>query len=54
MLNVILIGSHLDQVGSVSTSSFGNTLMELKRTLDTPQMQFIDCWGMDCRQSSSI
>ena len=55
MLNVILIGSHLDQVGSVSTStsSFEDTLMELKRTLSTPQMQFIDCWGMDCRQLSS-
>ena len=55
MLNVILIGSHLDQVesGSTSTSSFGDTLRELKRTLGTPQMQFIDCWGMDCRQWSS-
>ena len=55
MLNVILIGSHLDQVGSVSTStsSLQDTLSELKRTLGTPQMQFIDCWGMDCRQLSS-
>ena len=55
MLNVILIGSHLDQVGSVSTSalSLQDTLKELKRTLGTPQMQFIDCWGMDCRQLSS-
>ena len=55
MLNVILIGSHLDQVGSVSTStsSLRDTLRELKRTLGTPQMQFIDCWGMDCRQLSS-
>ena len=55
MLNVILIGSHLDQVGSVSTStsSLQDTLRELKRTLCTPQMQFIDCWGMDCRQLSS-
>ena len=55
MLNVILIGSHLDQVGSVSTStsSLRDTLSELKRTLGTPQMQFIDCWGMDCRQWSS-
>ena len=55
MLNVILIGSHLDQVGSVSTStsSLGDTLKELKRTLGTSQMQFIDCWGMDCRQLSS-
>ena len=55
MLNVILIGSHLDQVGSVSTStsSLQDTLRELKRTLGTPQMQFIDCWGMDCRQLSS-
>ena len=55
MLNLILIGSHLDQVGSVSTStsSLRDTLRELKRTLGTPQMQFIDCWGMDCRQLSS-
>ena len=55
MLNVILIGSHLDQVGSVSTStsSLQDTLKELKRTLGTPQMEFIDCWGMDCRQLSS-
>ena len=54
MLNVILIGSHLDQVGPVFTStSLWDTLMELKRTLGTPQMQFIDCWGMDCRQWSS-
>ena len=55
MLNVILIGSHLDQVGSVSTStlSLQDTLRELKRTLGTPQMGFIDCWGMDCRQWSS-
>ena len=54
MLNVILIGSHLDQVGSVSTStSLEDTLMELKRTLGTPQMNFLDCWGMDCRQLSS-
>ena len=55
MLNVILIGSHLDQVGSVSisTSSLQDTLRELKRTLGTPQMQFIDCWGMDCRRLSS-
>ena len=55
MLNVILIGSHLDQVGSVSTStsSLRDTLRNLKRTLGTPQMQFIDCWGMDCRQLSS-
>ena len=55
MLNVILIGSHLDQVGSVSTSisSLQDTLRELKKTLGTPQMQFIDCWGMDCRQLSS-
>ena len=55
MLNVILIGSHLDRVGSVSTStsSLRDTLSELKRTLGTPQMQFIDCWGMDCRQLSS-
>ena len=52
MLNVILIGSHLDQVGSGSTSasSLRDTLRELKRTLDTLHMQFIDCWGMDCRQ----
>ena len=55
MLNVILIGSHLDQVGSVSTStsSLRDTLSELKRTLGTPQMQFINSWGMDCRQLSS-
>ena len=55
MLNVILIGSHLDQVKSVSisTSSLQDILRELKRALDTPQMQFIDCWGMDCRQLSS-
>ena len=55
MLNVILIGSHLDQVGSVSTStsSLQDTLRQLKGTLGTPQMQFIDCWGMDCRQLSS-
>ena len=55
MLNVILIGSHLDQVGSVSTStsSLRDTLRELKRTLGAPQMQFIDFWGMDCRQLSS-
>ena len=55
MLNVILIGSHIDQVGSVSTStsSLKDTLRELERTLGTPQMQFIDCWGMDCRQLSS-
>ena len=55
MLNVILIGSHLDQVRSVSTSisSLQDTLKELKRTLGTPQMQFINCWGMDCRQLSS-
>ena len=54
-LNVILIGSHLDQIESesTSTSSFKDTLRELKRTLGTPQMQFIDCWGMDCRQLSS-
>ena len=55
MLNVILIGSHLDQVRSVSTSTslLRDTLRELKRTLGTPQMQFIDCWGMDCRRLSS-
>ena len=55
MLNVILIGSHLDKVGSVSTStsSLQDTLKELKRTLGTPQMRFIDCWGIDCRLLSS-
>ena len=55
MLNVILIGSHLDQVGSVttSTSALWDTLRELKRTLGTFWVQFIDCWGMDCRQFSS-
>ena len=55
MLNVILIGSHLDQVGSVSTSTsvLWDTLMELKRTLGTFWVQFVDCWGMDCRQLSS-
>ena len=52
MLNVILIGSHFDQVETVSTStsSLRDNFWELKRTLGTPQMQFIGCWGMDCRQ----
>ena len=55
MLNVILIGSHLDHVGSVSTStsSLQDNLWELKRTFYPSQMHFIDCWGMDCRQLSS-
>ena len=56
MLNMILIGSHLDLVKSVyvsTSNSLRDTLRELKRTLGTPQMQFIDCWGMDCRQLSS-
>ena len=55
MLDVILIGSHLDQVRSESkcVQSLRNTLIKLNSTLDTPQMQFIDCWGMDCRKLSS-
>ena len=55
MLDVILIGSHLDQVRSESecVQSLQITLMKLNSILDTPQMQFIDCWGMDCRRMSS-
>ena len=57
VLNVVLIGSHQDQLKSMSSTSsvqsLNNTLQKLKATLDISQMHFIDSWGMDCRRLSS-
>ena len=57
VLNVVLIGSHQDQLKSGSSTtakqSLYTTMQKLKTTLSTPCLHFIDCWGMDCRRSSS-
>ena len=57
VLNVVLIGSHQDQLKSMSSTSsvqsLNNTLQKLKATLDISQIHFIDSWGMDCRRLSS-
>ena len=57
ILNVLLIGSHQDQLKSGSSTAAVQSLYtimhKLKTTLSTPCLQFIDCWGMDCRHLSS-
>ena len=57
ILNVVLIGSHQDQLKSGASTaakkSLYTTMQKLKTTLSTPYLQFIDCWGMDCRRLSS-
>jgi ankyrin repeat protein/GTPase SAR1 family protein len=57
ILNVVLIGSHQDQLKSGSSTaavqSLYTTMQKLKTTLSTPYLQFVDCWGMDCRRLSS-
>ena len=53
ILNVVLIGSHQDQLKSGTSTAAKQSLytimQKLKTTLSTPCLQFIDCWGMDCR-----
>ena len=57
ILNVVLIGSHQDQLKSGASTaakrSLYTTMQKLKTTLSTPGLQFVDCWGMDCRRLSS-
>ena len=57
VLNVVLIGSHQDHLKSgastATVQSLYTTMHKLKTTLSTPYLQFVDCWGMDCRHLSS-